>query len=81
MAQVLTPFLPKYRVLVMRNHGSLTWGEDLDEAYFGTERLEHAAKLLMFAAQLNGSYKLPELPAKEIIALKALRKKLGERII
>ncbi len=78
MGDNLVPFLPKRRVLVLRNHGALTWGEDIEEAYFGTERLEHAAKLLMYAKNIGG---IPELPAKEIAELEALRETLGERIL
>lgn len=78
MGKNLEEFLPKRRVMVLRNHGTLTWGEDLDEAYFGTERLEHAAKLLMYAKGLGG---IPELPAAEIKELEALRETLGERIL
>lgn len=81
MGEHLHAFLPKHRVLILRNHGTITWGEDLDEAYFGTERLEHSAKLLMLAAQIHGSTKIPELPAAEVAALEKLRAELGERIL
>lgn len=78
MGDNIKQFLPKRRVMVLRNHGALTWGEDLEEAYFGTERLEHAAKMLMYAKTIGG---IPELPADEIKDLEALRETLGERIL
>lgn len=78
MGTNLLPYLPAHRVLLLRNHGALTWGEDLEEAYLGTERLEHSALLLLNAASLG---KLHELPATEIAALKELRKEIGERVL
>lgn len=81
MGDNLRSFLPDRRVLVLRNHGALSWGEDLEEAYFGTERLEHAAKLLSTAKAISPGGSLPELPAAEIAELKKLRSTIGDRIL
>lgn len=78
MADVLKPFLPKHKALILKNHGALAWGADLDEAYRGMERIEHSAQILMKAQQLGG---LNALPADEIKFLYELREKIGNVLL
>ena len=78
MGDVLQPFLPHHRAMILRAHGALAWGADLDEAYRGMERIEHSAQILATAVQLGG---LHPLPAEEIAYLHALRKKIGEVLL
>jgi L-fuculose-phosphate aldolase len=78
MADVLKPFLPKHKAMILKNHGALTWGADLDEAYRGMERIEHSAQILMKAQQLGG---LHSLPADEIKFLYELREKIGNVLL
>lgn len=78
MADVLKTFLPKHKALILRNHGALAWGADLDEAYRGMERIEHSAQILMRAQQLGG---LHALPAEEIKFLYELREKIGNVLL
>lgn len=78
MADVLKPFLPKHKAMILKNHGALTWGADLDEAYRGMERIEHSAQILMKAQQLGG---LHFLPADEIKFLYELREKIGNVLL
>lgn len=78
LAKALKDYLPKHRVMVLARHGALTWGESLEEAYAGMERLEHTAIILKTAEELGG---ISSLPPSEIRWLRALRKKLGERIL
>lgn len=76
MGDVLQPFLPERRVMILSRHGALSWGEDLEEAYNGMERLEHSAQILKNAADLGV---LTELPAEEVAVLKEMRKKMGPK--
>jgi L-fuculose-phosphate aldolase len=78
MGDVLKPFLPKHRAMILRRHGALTWGESIEEAYRGMERIEHSAQVLMTAHQLGGITSLPE---EEIKHLYSLRKKIGEVLL
>lgn len=78
MAEVLIPFLPKHRALILRSHGAVTWGESLDEAYRGMERIEHSSTILASAQQLG---KLNPLPDEEIEFLYQLRKKIGDILL
>ncbi len=78
MGKVLIPFLPKHQALILRNHGALTWGADLDEAYRGMERIEHSAQILSAASQLGT---LTALPKAEVEYLYEMRKKIGEVLL
>ena len=74
MGEALVPFLADSKVLILQFHGAVSWGESIDEAYMGIERLEHAAEIYL-KAQMMG--RVGELPESEIQALVELRKKIG----
>jgi L-fuculose-phosphate aldolase len=76
MGLSLKKWLPQQRVFILSRHGALSWGEDLEEAYNGMERLEHTALILSLAQNLKG---LTELPPKEISYLKKMRTHLGPK--
>ena len=77
LADSVVPFLPEHRALILSRHGVICWGEDLEEALYGVERLEHAATILCLALQMGG---ITELPDEEVQALRELRQQLGDRI-
>jgi L-fuculose-phosphate aldolase len=74
----LLPFLPEHRLLILARHGGLCWGEHMDEAAGGMERLEQVATILWKAETLGGA---KPLAASDLEELRALRDKLGPRII
>lgn len=78
MAEKLKPYLPEYRALILSRHGALTWGESLDEAVNGMERVDHSAQILFLARQLG---ELSFLPEEEVKYLKSVREKIGERLL
>lgn len=78
MGDVLRPHLPARKLMILSRHGALCWGQHLDEALMGMERLEHCAEIL-YRAQLLGG--LTELESSEIEALWELRKKIGNRTL
>jgi L-fuculose-phosphate aldolase len=78
MGAVLLPFLPAHRLLVLSRHGALAWGESMEEAVNGIERVEHSALILKAAVELGG---LSQLPPLELEALRALRARIGPRLL
>lgn len=78
MGSALKGFLPQHRALILRRHGAVTWGEDLEEAYRGMERIEHSAQILATAERLGGLHPLPE---EEVKYLYELRKKIGDVLL
>ena len=78
MGSVLLPFLPAHRLLLLSRHGALAWGESMEEAVNGIERVEHSALILKAAEELGGSTPLPPL---ELEALRVLRARIGPRLL
>jgi L-fuculose-phosphate aldolase len=78
MGDHLLPFLPEYRILVLKHHGALTWGESLEEALNGMERLEHSCEVF-YKSKLMGN--VQRLTDQEVNWLKEKRKQIGERIL
>jgi L-fuculose-phosphate aldolase len=58
-AEAIRGLITTHNVVLIRNHGSLAVGKNLDEALIHTERLEHIAKTLIFAELLGGAKPLP----------------------
>lgn len=77
MGQALEPFLPASRLLLLARHGAVCWGEDLEEACMGLERLEHVAQILKAAVELGG---IRAMDPAEVEALRAARARSGPRI-
>ena len=78
MATALLPFLPAHRLLLLARHGALAWGESMEEAVNGIERVEHSALILKAALELGGA---SPLPSSELEALRALRVRIGSRLL
>lgn len=77
LADGVVPYLAQHRLLLLARHGAVAWGESLDEACDGLERVEHVAQILFAAEALGGAR---PLPASEQEALRALRQRLGPRL-
>lgn len=78
MGKALRNFLPQNRVMILSRHGAVSWGEDLEEAYNGMERLEHISQILKSASELGG---LHSLSKDEVDALWEIRNKSGGRTL
>lgn len=78
MGTNLLPFLPDHRLMILARHGGLCWGDHLDEAVGGLERLEQVAQILWKAETLGGA---KPLAPPDLAELRALRAKIGPRII
>ncbi len=78
MGEQLAPYLPHTRALILARHGAVCWGESLEEALNGMERLEHSAQMLWLAEALGGA---KPLPSSEIEVLKKMRAQMGEKLL
>jgi L-fuculose-phosphate aldolase len=78
MGTNLLPFLPTHRLMILARHGGLCWGEHMNEAAGGMERLEQVAEILWKAETLGGA---KPLSSSELEGLRALRAKLGPKTI
>ncbi|WP_114352596.1 class II aldolase/adducin family protein [Saliterribacillus persicus] len=71
----ITPFIKDYHAVLLANHGALTWGRDLIEAYYRMESLEHYALMLMYSNNIIN--KANELNCSQISDLMEIRDHLG----
>lgn len=78
MGDVLLPYLEDCRLMILSRHGALSWGESMQEAYNGMERLEHSAQILRYAKSMGP---LTFLPEDEVLALREMRKKIGKKTL
>jgi L-fuculose-phosphate aldolase len=54
VAQSLAPFVKNADAILLSNHGVVTYGKDLWDAYFKMEKVEHAAHIAFVARMLGG---------------------------
>jgi L-fuculose-phosphate aldolase len=74
-ADAIRKLIKDHDVIILRNHGSLAVGKDLNEALIHTERLEHICKTLVYAELLGNVNVLPA----EILSLIREGNELGRK--
>ena len=75
LPQAMVPYLADHDVFLLANHGAVTVGRTLEEAYFQMERLELFARIRLAASKLGPA---SPLPPEELAHLAALREHLKE---
>ncbi len=78
MGTVLKEYIDSHKIMILSRHGGLTWGDSLQEAIMGMERLEHAAEILYKSKTLG---QLTFLDDSEMEALYKLRQQIGNRTL
>jgi L-fuculose-phosphate aldolase len=68
----IAPYCKDYNAVLLANHGALTWGRSLMEAFFRMESLEHYAMILMYSDHIIGSANV--LSDKQVSELMEIRK-------
>lgn len=71
----IAPYCKEYNAVLLANHGALTWGRDIIEAYYRMESLEHYSLMLMYTNNIIN--KSNELDCAQISDLVEIRKGLG----
>ncbi|WNF39008.1 class II aldolase/adducin family protein [Bacillaceae bacterium IKA-2] len=71
----IAPYCKDYNAVLLANHGALTWGRDLMEAYFRMESLEHYALMTMYSTNIIN--KTNELSCSQVSDLIDIRTSLG----
>jgi len=65
----LEPYIEHSWALLLQNHGAVTLGRSLRDAYFKMEKLEHAAKTMFVAKMMGGANELPKEKINELLSL------------
>jgi L-fuculose-phosphate aldolase len=72
----MLPYIPKYDAILLGNHGSVCYGEDLYKAFHKMEIVEHFARVSLVAELLGGP---KVLPRNEVAKLFEARGRYGVR--
>lgn len=70
-ADTIIPFVDKCNVMILANHGTVSFGEDVEKAYWWTEILDAYCRILMLAKQLGNVHYLNQQKSQELLDLKA----------
>ena len=71
----VAPFCREYNAVLLANHGPLTWGKDVREAYYRLEALENYAWITLLLEGFLGRAR--ELDDGQLGEILAIRGKLG----
>ena len=64
--QSIAKFVKDYDAVMLANHGLVTFGKTLEEAYFKTEKVEHIAEVSFYAKMLGGEKTLTKAQVKKL---------------
>jgi len=71
LSESLKPFIPYHDAILMANHGVVTYGSDLSQAYMRMETVEHYAKIVLVARQLGGTRSLDSQELEKLVAVRS----------
>ncbi len=71
----IAPFCKEYNGVLLANHGALSWGKDVIEAFYRLESMEYYATILMYTGNIIGRQN--ELSCKQVDDLLGIRQQLG----
>ena len=69
-ADTILPFVEKTNVIVLANHGTVSYGESVERAYWWTEILDAYCRILMLSKQLGRVHYFSEEKERELLKLK-----------
>lgn len=72
------PYLADHCAVLLANHGALTWGEDLWEAFDRMETVEHTAKILLNAQLLGDPVALTQEETAELRSMQGMYRQLRQ---
>ncbi len=69
-AETILPFVERTNVIILANHGTVSYGESVERAYWWTEILDAYCRILMMARSLGNIHYFPEDKERELLTLK-----------
>jgi len=75
----IRPFVKDHNAVLLANHGALTWGRDLWEAFGRMEVLEHTAKIYAQVHLLGGGVPLTGKQVEDLLALSGRYEALAKK--
>ena len=71
LSESLAPFIPDHNAILMANHGVVTYGADLAQAFMRMEAVEHYAKVVLAVRQLGTAQTLDPSELEKLAAIRA----------
>ena len=69
-ADTITPFVGNSKICVLKNHGTVSWGDSLKNAYWWTEILDAYCRILLIAKQVGRVERISPPKVEELLDLK-----------
>jgi L-fuculose-phosphate aldolase len=69
-ADTIAPFVAKTNIIILANHGTVSYGADVERAYWWTEILDAYCRMLLLSKQLGKVNFFTEEKERELLALK-----------
>jgi L-fuculose-phosphate aldolase len=69
-ADTIIPFVKRTNILILANHGTVSYGESVEQAYWWTEILDSYCRMLLLAKQLGNVSFLSGQKSQELLDLK-----------
>ena len=69
-ADTIAPFVTKTNIIILANHGTVSYGQDVERAYWWTEILDAYCRMLLLSKQLGKVNFFTEEKERELLALK-----------
>jgi L-fuculose-phosphate aldolase len=69
-ADTIIPFVDRTNVMILANHGTVSYGESVEQAYWWTEILDSYCRMLLLAKQLGNVSFLGGQKSQELLDLK-----------
>lgn len=69
-ADTILPFVEKSNIILLANHGTVSYGEDVERAYWWTEILDAYCRILLLSQQLGRVRHFTEEKERELLNLK-----------
>jgi L-fuculose-phosphate aldolase len=66
VAASLVPFIPAHDAILMANHGAVSYGKDLLDAFLKMETVEHLAQIALIAHQLGSPPALNQIQIEQL---------------
>lgn len=74
MAESIKPLAPQHQSIIMGNHGVITWGKSVEDAYFKMEITDAYCRTVILAQAIPGG---ASIPCEKIGELLDIKKSLG----
>ncbi len=65
----MLPFIHSASALLLKNHGAVTFGKNIMDAYFKMEKLEHQANIIFLARLLGGEKEIPDNKVEQLLGI------------